>query len=136
VKNSGHGEQVLTLEEAAAFLCIPAPQVADLARDNAVPGQQVNGEWRFLKNALADWLRYGHYYRELKRYRRPWPFEVFPIEDLLGVMERLSARIASLEERMPRRGSKRAVLQQFGVFREDGDLEERLADTRALRENG
>ncbi len=134
--NSEHGEQVLTLEEAAAFLRIPAMQVADLARDNAVPGQKISGEWRFLKTALADWLRYGHYYREFKRYGRHWPLEFFPMEELVGHMERLSARLAALEDRIPQRGSKQAVLKQAGVFREDDDLEERLADARARRENG
>jgi hypothetical protein len=136
MKNSNHGDQVLTLDEAAAFLRMPAPQVADLARDNAMPGQKINGEWRFLKNALADWLRFGHCYREIKRYGRHWPFEFFPMEDLLGVMERLSARLAALEERIPRRGSRQAVLKHYGAFREDDDLEQRLADARALRENG
>jgi hypothetical protein len=97
-----------------------------------VPGQKVNGEWRFLKNALADWLRYGHYYREIKRYGRHWPFEFFPMEDLLGVMERLSARLAALEERVPQRGSKRAVLKQFGALREDDDLGDRLAERTCL----
>lgn len=130
--NSEHGE-VLTLEEAAAFLRIPPDQVASLARENAVPAQNVSGEWRFLKKALADWLRYGNHYRELKRYGRHWPLEFYPLEEMCGVLERLSVRLAALEEKMPRRGSKQAVLKYFGVFRDD-DLEARLADARARRE--
>ncbi len=133
--NSEHAE-VLTLEEAAAFLRLPADQVASLARDNAVPGQQVNGEWRFLKRALADWLRYGHDYREFKRYGPHWPFELYPLEQMFGVLERLNVRLAALEEKIPRRGSKQAVLKHFGVFRDDDDLEARLADARAQRKAG
>jgi hypothetical protein len=133
--NSEHGE-VLTLAEAAAFLRIPADQVASLARENTVPGQKVSGEWRFLKKALADWLRYGHYYREFKRYGRHWPFEFYPLEEMFGVLERLTVRLAALEEKMPRRGSKEAVLKHSGIFQKDDDLEARLADTRARREGG
>jgi hypothetical protein len=110
--NSEHGE-VLTLEEAAAFLRIPAEQV---------------------KRALADWLRYGPYYREFQRYGPHWPFE--PLEEMFGVMERLSVRLAALEEKIPRRGSKQAVLKHFGVFRDDDDLDARLAEARARRERG
>ena len=33
-------------------------------------------------------------------------------------------------------GGKEAVLKHFGVFRDDNDLEERLADARARREAG
>jgi excisionase family DNA binding protein len=58
-KNSEHGEHILTLEEAAAFLRVPAEHVAALAREDAIPGQKISGEWRFLERALADWLRYG-----------------------------------------------------------------------------
>ena len=58
------------------------------------------------------------------------------MEELVGLMERLSARLAALEDRIPQRGSKQAVLKHAGVFCEDDDLEERLADARARRENG
>ncbi|MBV8613663.1 MAG: helix-turn-helix domain-containing protein [Acetobacteraceae bacterium] len=131
--NSEQAEQVLTLEEAAAFLRVPAEQVVDLARDNAVPGQQVNGEWRFLKKALADWLGYGHYYREPKSHR---PIDLFTVEELFKALEQLNARLAALEDQLPRRGSRQAVLRHCGVFREDDDLEARLADARARREGG
>lgn len=131
---SENGE-VLTLNEAASFLRLPAEQVARLAADSALPGQKIDAEWRFLKAALADWLRYGHDYREYKRYGRHRPFEFVPI-DVLGKLDLLSSRLGALEEKAARRGSKQAVMQHIGIFREDDDLKERLSDARERRQSG
>jgi hypothetical protein len=49
--------EVLTLEEAAAFLRVPPDAVMRLAVQQFLPGRQVEGQWRFLRSALADWLR-------------------------------------------------------------------------------
>jgi hypothetical protein len=49
--------EVLTLDQAARFLCLPKTAVEELALAGAVPGQQLEGEWRFLKSALEEWLR-------------------------------------------------------------------------------
>jgi Helix-turn-helix domain len=35
----------------------------------------------------------------------------------------------------PKRGSKEAALKHFGIFKDDDDLEARLAEVRALRED-
>jgi len=48
---------VLTLEEAAAYLRLSEDQVAHLARTQDLPGRAVGDVWRFLKTALQDWLR-------------------------------------------------------------------------------
>ena len=48
---------VLTLEEAAAFLRVSPDAVMRLVVQQGLPGRQIEGEWRFLRNALADWLR-------------------------------------------------------------------------------
>jgi hypothetical protein len=37
-------------------------------------------------------------------------------------------------ETPPKAGSKQAVLKHFGIFKDDEDLEERLADARRRRE--
>ena len=50
---------VLTLDEAAAYLRVPADRVRDLATRAELPGQPIGDEWRFLKVAMDDWLRNG-----------------------------------------------------------------------------
>jgi excisionase family DNA binding protein len=49
--------EVLTLAEAAAFLRVSQEAVMRLVVQQALPGRQIEGEWRFLRAALADWLR-------------------------------------------------------------------------------
>lgn len=51
--------EVLTAEEAADYLRVPVSSVLELAERAELPGRQIGGEWRFLKHALADWLREG-----------------------------------------------------------------------------
>jgi excisionase family DNA binding protein len=51
------GPEVLTLEEAAAFLRVSEETVRRLAVQQALPGRNIDDQWRFLKSALADWLR-------------------------------------------------------------------------------
>ena len=50
------GSAVLTLEEAAAYLRVPAETLARQAEQGRIPGRQVDAEWRFLQSALVDWL--------------------------------------------------------------------------------
>jgi len=49
--------EVLTLEGAAAFLRVSEDAVLRLVVQQMLPGRQIDGEWRFLRTALADWLR-------------------------------------------------------------------------------
>jgi excisionase family DNA binding protein len=49
--------EVLTLEDAAAYLRVPVESVLRLATKDELPGRQVDGQWRFLRAGLADWLR-------------------------------------------------------------------------------
>src|SRR5579859_7880548 len=51
---------VLTLDEAAAYLRVTPEQVRAQAASGQPPAQQFGGEWRFLKAALDDWLRQGN----------------------------------------------------------------------------
>lgn len=48
---------VLTLSEAAVFLRVPEAEVLRLAQMRELPGRMLGGEWRFLRDALRDWLR-------------------------------------------------------------------------------
>ena len=47
---------VLTIEEAASFLRLPVGTVRRHASLGEIPGRQVEGDWRFLRSALEDWL--------------------------------------------------------------------------------
>ena len=48
---------VLTLEEAAAYLRLSKGAVKKQAEMRLLPGRKVDRQWRFLKAALDDWLR-------------------------------------------------------------------------------
>ncbi|MCI0620313.1 MAG: helix-turn-helix domain-containing protein, partial [Acidobacteria bacterium] len=54
---SGTFAEVLTLQEAAAYLRVPEAAVVRLIHQQHLPGRLIDQEWRFLKSALQDWLR-------------------------------------------------------------------------------
>ena len=47
---------VLTLEEASAYLRLPIESVKRQALQGNIPGRKVEDDWRFLKVAIDDWL--------------------------------------------------------------------------------
>jgi excisionase family DNA binding protein len=47
---------VLTLREAAGLLRVSQSALERLADEGEVPGMQVDGKWRFTRQALEDWL--------------------------------------------------------------------------------
>jgi excisionase family DNA binding protein len=49
--------EVLTLAEAAAYLRVTESAIHQMINRQAIPGQKIGSEWRFLKAALQDWLR-------------------------------------------------------------------------------
>jgi hypothetical protein len=49
--------EVLTLDEAARFLRLEPQALAELAHSHSLPGRQLEGQWRFLRAALIEWLR-------------------------------------------------------------------------------
>lgn len=53
--------EVLTLEEAANYLRLSPEMVACQAAKGHIPGRWIEGSWRFLHAALADWLRNRDY---------------------------------------------------------------------------
>jgi excisionase family DNA binding protein len=137
-ENSQQQGEVLTLAEAAAYLRVSEDALRALVSEDAIPGQKIGGEWRFLKRALNEWLRYGsRLYREYRRFPPPWMFEFPPLEELMLALEkRLFMRLAASTEESSKPGSKTAVLKHFGVFRDDDDMDQRLAEARAIREAG
>jgi excisionase family DNA binding protein len=112
--------EVLTLTETAAFLRVPEKAVVELAEKGTLGGQRIGNEWRFHKRAVVDWLRFGSQLPPL--VHQQW-------EALFRALLQVERPTAA-----PPRGSKEAVLKHFGVFKDDGDLEEQLATLRKYRE--
>ncbi len=48
--------EIMNLTEAAKFIRVSEKTLGDLARERKIPAQKVGREWRFLKQALEDWL--------------------------------------------------------------------------------
>jgi excisionase family DNA binding protein len=47
---------VMTLQEAAHYLRLRKSELETLAEQGAIPAFKVDGRWRFLKNALDEWM--------------------------------------------------------------------------------
>jgi excisionase family DNA binding protein len=47
---------VLTLEDAAAYLKVEYGQIRRLVKEQGLPGRKIGEDWRFLRGAIADWL--------------------------------------------------------------------------------
>ena len=52
-------DEVLTLEEAAALLKLPAETVRSRAEDGDLPGRLFGEQWRFARLAVLTWLADG-----------------------------------------------------------------------------
>jgi excisionase family DNA binding protein len=52
-------DEVLTLEEAAALLKLPADTVRSRAEEGDLPGRRFGNEWRFARIAVLAWLADG-----------------------------------------------------------------------------
>jgi excisionase family DNA binding protein len=96
-------ECVLTLTEAAVFLRVNDKALAEKAAAGEVPARQIGGEWRFLRQALVDWLYAGAKESANGAPRRPLP------------------------------GCKDAVVRHFGILRDHDDVEATLADLAEQR---
>ena len=49
-------KEILTIEEAAAYLQIGKRSVYKLAKDGKIPGKKVLNKWRFEKESLRAWV--------------------------------------------------------------------------------
>lgn len=52
-------DEVMTLEDLAAYLKISETTAYQLVRSGAIPGRKVGREWRFLKRRIENWLMQG-----------------------------------------------------------------------------
>ncbi|MGO8904537.1 MAG: helix-turn-helix domain-containing protein [Solirubrobacteraceae bacterium] len=50
------GDEVMTAAETAALLKLDEPAVLAAAEDRQLPGRQIDGHWRFSRNAILTWL--------------------------------------------------------------------------------
>ena len=49
--------EVLTLAEAADYLRVSTDETLRLVSEQGLPGRRTSEDWRFLKNALQEWLK-------------------------------------------------------------------------------
>lgn len=49
-------DEVLTIDELAAYLKVPKSTLYKLVQEGKVPGQKVGKHWRFLRSSIDDWL--------------------------------------------------------------------------------
>lgn len=61
--------EVLTLSEAAKFIRMSQKTLGEMAREGRMPCQRVGREWRFLQEALENWLS-GNFVANLRRRPR------------------------------------------------------------------
>src|SRR5438309_7091929 len=64
---NGPPSEVLTLAEAAAYLRLAEKDVLAAASAQGLPGRMVNGEWRFLKSAVQQWLSVSQPTAEMRK---------------------------------------------------------------------
>jgi excisionase family DNA binding protein len=56
--NAKHDE-ILTMDELAAYLKISKSTLYKLAVEDKLPGQKIGKRWRFHKDAVDRWVQYG-----------------------------------------------------------------------------
>ena len=53
------GKEILTIEEAAAYLQIGKRSLYKLVKEGKIPGKKILNKWRFEKESLKEWIREG-----------------------------------------------------------------------------
>lgn len=87
---------VLTLEEAAIYLKVEYSDVRNLVKEKGLPGRKIGGEWRFLRGAIADWLR--HPEGTASAPKKPARSERFAEDDKTAREARPRRRFSEVEE--------------------------------------
>jgi hypothetical protein len=100
-----------------------------LAVEGAVPARKIGEEWRFLKRALNDWLRYGSR-RNSDPLSPDWLLESRFAEELLAILEQ---RLLHKLKTSPKSGSNEATMRHFGVWKDDPTAETMLEEIYARR---
>jgi excisionase family DNA binding protein len=55
--NLTQAPDILTLEEAAAYLRVSPETIVQQVQQGNLPGRKIEDGWRFLRTAIDDWLR-------------------------------------------------------------------------------
>jgi excisionase family DNA binding protein len=55
--SAAHDIEILTLAEAATYLRIDEDTLKALVSEQGLPGRQIGNEWRFLREAIHEWLK-------------------------------------------------------------------------------
>jgi excisionase family DNA binding protein len=120
---------VLTLPEAASYLRVTEEALSELIEDDAIPAQKIGQEWRFLKRALNVWLGSGRrYYREMHSFP-PWILDSPFVDELAHlILQRIRSELAAECHPSPKPGSKAAVLQSVGMWRDDPWVKSKVAE--------
>ena len=53
-------KEILTIEEAAAYLQIGRRSLYKLAKEGKIPGKKILNKWRFERESLKAWIRDGN----------------------------------------------------------------------------
>jgi excisionase family DNA binding protein len=61
--------EVMTVSEVAEYLRIPKSSVYTLAQDGRIPSRKVGRQWRFVRQAIDEWL-YTRWPSDLQSGRR------------------------------------------------------------------
>ncbi len=56
---NSHEREVMGVEGAAVLLSISGESVTLLAENRDLPGRKIDGEWRFSRKGLLNWLGEG-----------------------------------------------------------------------------
>lgn len=52
-------KEILTIEEAAAYLQIGRRSLYRLAKEGKIPGKKILNKWRFARESLKAWVNKG-----------------------------------------------------------------------------
>ncbi len=58
-------KEILTIEEAAAYLQIGRRSLYKLAKEGKIPGKKILNKWRFERESLKAWIRDGNGRRKI-----------------------------------------------------------------------
>ncbi len=56
---SKQADDVMTIDELAAYLKLSKSSLYQFARAGKVPGAKIGEQWRFQKSAIDEWMRTG-----------------------------------------------------------------------------
>lgn len=59
LKELRDGKEILNIEEASAFLSVSTKTFQKVLREGDMPGRKIGREWKFWRQALAEWVGRG-----------------------------------------------------------------------------